>query len=427
MSKWNKAWVVVGLVLSQTVFASANFNVTPSGTLPTSIFPGQTVTALYTVTNKTTTSRNGYLIQGLPSTVTQGFDVGTCTKPLNLAAHASCLLELKITAPVSSGFAVCKGSSCTTSAVPLNVHRSSENTVAKYAYTANSDFGVTVCPVLDTGLVDDTNCVDAGGNLFSDNVEALGVVISADNTHAYVNSATPSDRVYSCTINPADGTFTGACTPTIITTPTGYEGYYGQITLNHSNTYAFIATYNSDVASYGVISCPISGGIISGNCTQQITGLSYVPVGVSVNAADDTFYMGGYDDGSLFRVCSLSGPTISGCINKIGGGSINFSISAVKAILNPAGTILYVGDYGDTKIYACDPAYNATPYFDNCVDTGYAGNDVWGFTINKLGTMLYTVPFSTTGSACPIQNDGSVGACTSFTVPHTAEDVALGY
>ncbi len=110
------------IALSPHSFAlGTNFIIAPNGALPTSVTPGGSVTANYTVTNLTHTPRNGYIIEGLPATVTQNTSAGNCSYPINLAGLASCNLALTVTGEAHSGFAICRGSSCTTTSVPLNV------------------------------------------------------------------------------------------------------------------------------------------------------------------------------------------------------------------------------------------------------------------------------------------------------------------
>ena len=46
-----------------------------------------------------------------------------CSNPITLTAHSTCILQLDITQPVQSGFAICKGTTCTAAAAPLNVRK----------------------------------------------------------------------------------------------------------------------------------------------------------------------------------------------------------------------------------------------------------------------------------------------------------------
>src|ERR1700730_13163770 len=92
--KLNKLYAVIVLLSAQNAFA-ANFNIAPYGTLPTTLASGQTVPAYFTVTNMTNTARNGYVVEGLPSTVTQNTTAPNCGNPINLGPYpANCQLEL---------------------------------------------------------------------------------------------------------------------------------------------------------------------------------------------------------------------------------------------------------------------------------------------------------------------------------------------
>ncbi|MCW8398946.1 hypothetical protein OQJ26_09105 [Legionella sp. PATHC038] len=110
------------------VYAAANFSITPMNgpVFPSSIYSGETVYAYYTITNKTSSTRSGYRIQGLPASVTQVTNANPayCQNQIILTAGSSCTLLLSISKPVKSSFALCKGNSCTTADTPLNVKQS---------------------------------------------------------------------------------------------------------------------------------------------------------------------------------------------------------------------------------------------------------------------------------------------------------------
>ncbi len=140
MNKYPLAYVLIySFLISLSVlgpnssFAAANFKIVPlkGTTLPTEVLLGSTVSAYYTVTNLTHSARNGYAVVGLPSNVHQStFDFNLnnlCTKPINLAAQESCVLKLDINAAVKSNFALCRGTSCTTSSQALNVSLNSRH------------------------------------------------------------------------------------------------------------------------------------------------------------------------------------------------------------------------------------------------------------------------------------------------------------
>lgn len=126
--------ILLSSIVVSSSFAGSNFNIspTPGKTFPTGVNPGSTVSAYYTIINNTRSSRLGYQIKGLPSTVTQNTSApGNCLNPINLAAKASCILQLDISGEAKSSFAICKGSSCTSASLPLNVSLDTSSTLQK--------------------------------------------------------------------------------------------------------------------------------------------------------------------------------------------------------------------------------------------------------------------------------------------------------
>ncbi|MFI4918572.1 MAG: hypothetical protein ACHP65_03350 [Legionellales bacterium] len=108
---------------ANTAYAQ-NFQISPASgyAFPTVIYPGQTVSAYYAITNRTHSTRNGYHIEGLPWTVKQNSSsTTTCPDTITLAAGESCILRLDIIGEALSSFILCSGSSCTTAFPPLNV------------------------------------------------------------------------------------------------------------------------------------------------------------------------------------------------------------------------------------------------------------------------------------------------------------------
>lgn len=110
--------------ITTNAFAGSNFDIapTPGRPFPTSVTPGATVSAFYTIRNNTSSTRSGYSVKGLPKSVSQNTtDPTNCAALVSLTAHSSCILQLDISGEAKSEFALCKGMSCTKSAVPLNV------------------------------------------------------------------------------------------------------------------------------------------------------------------------------------------------------------------------------------------------------------------------------------------------------------------
>lgn len=123
-------------------------------------------------------------------------------------------------------------------------------------------------------------------------------------------------------------------------------------------------------------------------------------------------------------------------MNITGGGTISFGNYPIQATVNPAGTIVYVSDENNYKIYACTPEYTiisgSTGTFNDCVDTGYAGSQgAASFAINKLGTEIYTTTYGSTVYSCPVTGttyqNTAIGTCGPDTMPSSTNNVALGY
>ncbi len=130
--------LVLLLLCFMSAFAYAlPFNIEPKAgqPFPTTVQPGQTVTAYYTVTNNTISQRNDNFVKSLPQNVTQVVSGGTfsdtCGKTFNLTQKGlpndSCTLQLTISGPVKSNdqnrLLVCfpGGVTCAGTTTPLNV------------------------------------------------------------------------------------------------------------------------------------------------------------------------------------------------------------------------------------------------------------------------------------------------------------------
>jgi len=421
--KFDVLCFALALFAAQNAYSAANFNITPSGTLPTTVAIGQTVSAVYIVTNQTPITLNGYILQGLPATVTQNTAGSNCGNPIHLVPRASCRLQLDITAPVTSNFAICKAESCTTAAVPLNIALS---TAPRFAYvTQGYNAGVQVCTVNNSdGSL--SACTDAGGNLSS--IYPQGIVVDSAGTHAYISAGFTNERtVTQCVINQTNGTFT-SCSSTTIIAPAGYQPYYGLLTLNSSSTLAYLVDYH-DGDSNRVLACPINNGVISATCTD--TGANQLTsdnVGIALNSSNTTAYIGGYGN-SYVTVCAVNGATFSNCAMKTGGGAISFSEPAGVA-LNPANTILYIADNVSHNIFACDTTPNVNSTFNNCFLTGGLPNNQpqpWSITLNQAGTVAYIADYNSIVYSCAILEDGTFSTCTQNTGFPQPVNVALTY
>lgn len=291
-----------------------------------------------------------------------------------------------------------------------------------HAYVTNSNGSViSVCTLnSSTGLI--TTCQNAGGGSALSGTEPQGIVLNNAGTMAYISSFALAD-VIQCPIN-ANASF-GTCIATPITSPSGFFSEYGMITLNSTNTIAYIPQYDP---SPGVIACPIVNDLILGTCTNTgATGLTGYPSGIVLNSTDTVAYIAAYGNSPGVVVCDVSGTTFSNCVLKTGNGTgITFSEPGGVA-LNTSGNILYVADYGTGSVYGCAVTPNNTAFFSSCFTATTSTPDAWGIAIDKSGTFAYVANYNTNVYQCPILPNGTFGSCTTQVGFTEAVDVAFGY
>lgn len=438
---FKKSWAAFLLFSVQSVFA-ANLTIDPlpDVTLPTTVSPGQTVVAYFTVTNPNSFALDGYQVRGAPSSVAQDSsapnyynDLPICSTPVNLPANSSCLLQLDITGPVADSFALCKGSSCSTSSEPLAVTSTPAPVNPVFAYiTQYSEYTpVMVCAVnQDSQLLED--CHSAGGNLLI-GVYPQGIQIGNNGSTAYLTSINYlSEIIYQCPIYANTGMF-GACTLSFIDTPARYEPYYGFLALNSDSTTAFINDYDSGVGR--VLACPIISNTIQSTCTDTTAPADPFYIGIVLNSNNTVAYMGSYATSSStakpVTTCTVNGSTFSACGKKTGDATNNIVFKHPSGVaLNTTNTLVYVADDYNKFVYACNTS-SATDLtlFDNCVKTtnSILPFEPWGITLNANSTFAYITSYDNTVTACSILPNGKFGTCKANTAFDEAVDVALFY
>jgi hypothetical protein len=175
---------ILGMFCS-TAYA-APFTINPIGTLPTSIANGQSLSAYYTVTNKTLTQRNNNFVKHLPPNVTQvttnAGQANLCGSTFNLAPGGSCTLQLAVTGPVNGNdttpqnhLFVCfpGGKTCGGTAFGLNVMGSGTakraSSVITENYSTAPDYIFTF-PATATGATTPSYLLNTGSYFNSDGV-----------------------------------------------------------------------------------------------------------------------------------------------------------------------------------------------------------------------------------------------------------------
>jgi hypothetical protein len=418
------------LLLAQNVFAAANFKIAPSGVMPTTVNPGQSVSAYYTLTNMTATARNGYVIQGLPGTVIQNTTPPNCSNPVNLAPYASCQLQLVVSGAVSANIALCKGSSCTTASTPLNVSVTTvaAPTMPKYLYVTDTYNipAISVC-TLDgtTGAI--VSCQDAGGESTFAGIAIQGIVVNNLGTVAYMsngNGSSSTPYAYQCQINPALHTFS-SCSQTTVTTPPGYTPYEGMLGINSTSTLVYLTDNTSRI-----LACPIVSITISASCVDTgATPISSNVAGVVVNKAGTIAYIGNYNSPSGVLVCAANGSTFSNCINKT-GGTVNGTPVTFQDVggiaLNYKEDTVYITDSGSSNVYGCSTTPSNANTFANCF-VANSTNPSFNVVINATNTVAYLSNYGTNVYTCPILADGTFPTCTTTTFAGETVGIALLY
>jgi hypothetical protein len=414
--------VVIVLFATQNAFASANFNIVPSGTLPTTVTAGQTVIANYLVTNLTNTARNGYVVQGLPATVTQNTTAPNCGNPINLGPNpANCQMQLDITGAVSSKVTICKGSSCTTSSTPLNVSASS---APNFSYVSDQSSNLWQCPINNAtgGISGDacTSLTNATFPHFNTTVEATFFTFSGV-TYAYV--ADDSSNLWQCRMNTTGG-FSSGCTALTNSTSPGFSSTQATTFATFSGvTYAYVGDSSSNLWQ-----CPmnVTGGISGGACTLLTNatspGFSFTNGTTFATFSGITYAYVGDGTTNLWQCpMNATGGFSSGCTALTNSTSPGFS-SINEAIFVPFSgvTYAYVAD-ATTKLWQCP--MNATggisggcTALTNSTSPGFSFTTGTIFSTFSGVTYAYVADFSSNLWQCPMNVTGGIsGGCTALT------------
>ena len=409
--KLNKYYAVITLLVTQNAFA-ANFDISPYGTLPTTVTTGQSVSAYYIVKNMTNTARNGYVLQGLPTTVNQNTSSPNCANPINLAPQASCQLQLDITGAVSSNIAICRGYSCTTTTTSLNVSQVSAPSipskptgayVSNYANTLNDS--VTYCTLNpDTSFID--TCQMAGGNL---NVSLSGVILNNAKTMAFLTTYGTAS-VYQCMIDKVTGLFDGACSATAITVSTGpsYSPGYGLPTFNATDSILYLL----DNAAPRVLACSVSNNTLQTPCVD--TGATITDtngVQLVLNSSNTLAYIATYD--GFITQCQVSnnGQVFNNCTQL--GADNSISLQEVTGLaLTKDNAYLYLMDNDQGNLYRCSTTVSNNN-LTNCTTITNLQYG-WTLTLNPANSTMYVAGnYSAWVKSCPVNSDGSFGACST--------------
>ena len=418
-TKLKKICVAVALLCSQNVFSASNFNITLSGTYPATVTTGQTVSAYYTVTNMTHSARNGYALQGLPTTVTQNTASPNCTNPINLEPSQSCRLQLDITGAVSSNIAICRGNSCAMSNTPLNVKQTN---YSNFIYVSDRSNVWWQCPVNNITGETSGSCISltnttppSFSTIYSATFETFSGV-----TYAYVADA--SNNLWQCPMNSTGGISGGACAALINNNASGFNQIQATTFAIFSGvTYAYVAD-----SSNTLWQCPMNstGGIISSTCNSLLNNtlpyFAYTNNTTFATFAGVTYAYVADGSNNLWQCpMNATGGISNSFCNLL--SSAFYSINDITFATFSGVTYAYVAD-NTSNLWqcpmnttggingSCTALTNSTPNgFNLTTDTRFATlSGVTYAYVSDQSSVLWQCPMSTTG--------GIIGnACTALT------------
>ncbi len=349
---------------------------------------------------------------------TPGFSLSGVGSQCTMDSNGYCLFSVSDTQPatisIAGGNGTYSATFCLSGKGPLSCQMFNDLQVTpRFAYLANygNSPSVLLCSLSPTGAIQ--SCQDSGGGIPT-SFGANGIILNSTGTAAFLTGDT-GHILYQCTINPADATFT-SCSPTTVTTPSGYGAEYGMIAINPSNT----MVYFGDNSGARVLACPVTNNVISGNCVNTgATGLNHSISDVILNKAGTKAYFVSYSPVQVTS-CTVNGSTFSACTTATTAGS-NTLDEPGGLTLNNSETILYITDYGNGRVFGC------TPDLSSCFIATTGITDVWGIRLNANNTVAYLTNFAHDAYNCPILSDGTFGACVPNVVGSELTGIALEY
>ena len=354
----------------------------------------------------------GICSKGFPTTVTQNTTSPNCGNPINLAANASCHLQLDITGAVSSNFAICKGSSCTTATTPLNVSAIPAPSGPTGAYVSNQistlNDSVTYCTLSpDTNFID--SCQIANGDL---DIPLAGVAVNNEKTMAFLTTYQGGSSVYQCSVDNVTGLFDGTCTatPIMVNTGPGYTSQYGIPVFNATGSLLYLL--DSDASR--VLACSISGNTIQTPCVDTgATNIADSGVQLVLNSSNTLAYIASYQDYITRCQVTNNGQTFSSCTQLGADNSITFEEITGVALTND-NAYLYLMDNDQGNVYRCSTIVSGGNLTNCSTIAQYQYG--WSLTLNPANSTMYVAGTNFFGvKSCPVNSDGSLGVCSTST------------
>ncbi|HEY1726027.1 MAG TPA: hypothetical protein VGF89_11420 [Steroidobacteraceae bacterium] len=288
------------------------------------------------------------------------------------------------------------------------------------AYIVNAGNNtVSICTVHAPDGALNSCSVSTGNGTFN---SPLAITVNASASIAYIANF-GSSQVSDCPIQ-SDGLF-GTCT----TLNDATFGDMTGITLSPSGDYLYASNIGTSTGDGSVSICPVrqDGSLASCASSGNMGGLFAYPQVIAVNPTGTVLYSSGVANQLSMTLCAITagGGSLSACTTASGSGPApNPGFLAVQGIgFNALGTMAYVGNSGNSgpiSNFVSICPVNPDGSFGNCTITD--GNGTFNFTANAAiglfissATQFAYVPNdgSNTVSICPIEQDGSLGACAT--------------
>lgn len=460
------------LIFMCAVSYALPFNIFPKAgtTLPTTIYPGQNLTVLYTVVNNTARTLSNNYVRYLPPNVSQvtvdptysDLCAATFTLGARGRANDSCTLELTVAGVVNGASTisqnhlfVCIGgtkTSCAGSPFVLNVTEPSNAVLQNLSISPNTP---QIIPVNGTFQYSAIGTYSNGGfadltsvstwsstNLAVATITnglhrgiATGIAPGTTTIQASFAGLTPfitlSVRQQKAYVTNAGNNSLSVCDLAFTTCSVDSDGTFDSpkgVAVNSAYTYAYIPNRLGNTVSI----CPVNLDGTLGTCTAATDSSFASPQGVTVNSSASVLYVTN-EGARTVSICPLAsgGGSLSGtCTADSGNNTFNAPSSIV---LNPSGTYAYVANYDSNSVTVCQVNTSTGLFMDStCAEstayqnaTPHAPIGPVGTVLNAAGTYLYTSNLglpSTSGSStiiiCSVSSlNGQLSSCNSFTNP----------
>jgi len=401
--------------MSSLSYANAILNIVPTNVPGGAIQLPSTGSAkiTYSVTNNTNTTVGQFVIDpayNIPAnTLTLTLVNNQCTGFLepNTSCTFSVLVQSTKAASATLMPRVCifNGTNCSVPVAANRVNVTSGGTLTTTAYVVNyNNSTVSVCPVNQTNGSLGTCSVFHGSGTFN---FPEGIVVNPQSTYAYIlNSGDGTASV--CTVDPASGQM-GTCTSQFI------NGSQFAGAINAAGN----ILYTVDIDANGVWVCPlINNGSTLGTCSffNNNGGFSSFVNAITLNASNTYAYVSasGGGTGNLVFICPINA---NGSLGTCTNSTHNLSFNSPAGIsFSPDNSTAFISNTSN-NVAVCSVGSSGSLGFCNIAH----GNGTFDFNPDQAIALYMTSPTNIgylpngdndTISVCPIINGNTIGTCT---------------